>query len=97
MPQRKRKDIRKALIKKGFIEENNDHYFYTLVYKNKIQPIYTKISKGSKYKILQDGLLSLMSTQMKLSNKEFLGFVDCNISKDEYVALLQEKKLIPNE
>lgn len=94
MPQKKRKDIRKALVKKGFLEENNDHYFYTFVYKNKITPIYTKISKGSKYKTLQDGLLSLMSTQMKMSNKEFLDFVDCNISKSDYVTLLQKKNLI---
>ena len=37
MAQRDRRDIQRALTNKGFIEENNDHFFYTLEYKGKKQ------------------------------------------------------------
>lgn len=91
MAQRDRKNIKKALCAKGFIEENNDHYFYTFVYRNKITPIFTKLSKGSDYKTIRQGLLSLMSKQLKLSNKEFLDFIDCNLTLDKYIEIMKTR------
>jgi len=94
MAQREREDIRNALCQKGFREDNNDHYYYTLIYNNQVTSIFTKISKGSKYKTIQSGLLSLMSKQMKLSNKEFLDFIDCDLTDINYIKLLKERKIL---
>jgi hypothetical protein len=94
MPQRDREDIRGSLTRKGFIEENNDHYFYKFVYKDKETSIFTKLSKGSKYKTLHQSLLSLMSRQLKLTNLQFLEFVDCDLDENRYIEILKEKKFL---
>lgn len=94
MAQKDREEVRKALCSKGFIEENNDHYFYTLVCNSKMTSIFTKISKGSKYRTLQRKLLSLMSKQIKLSQSQFLEFVDCKLEKKDYIKILREKHIL---
>lgn len=94
MAQRDREDVRRSLCSKGFVEENNDHYFYVYVYNSKRTSIFTKISKGSKYKTLQRPLLSLMSKQLKLTFSQFVDFVDCTFTAENYLAHLEEKKLI---
>lgn len=94
MAQRDREEIRSALCAKGFLEENNDHYFYYLIYNSKRTSIYTKISKGSNYRTIQRKLLSLMSKQLKLSNTQFLDFVDCNLSGEKYLELLKQKNIL---
>ena len=94
MSQRDRKDIRGSLTSKGFIEENNDHYFYKFIYKNKETSIFTKLSKGSKYKTLHQSLLSQMSKQLKLSKRQFLDFVDCDLNGKKYIQILRDEKFI---
>ncbi len=94
MAQKERSEIRQALCKKGFVEEDNDHYFYTLVYNQKKTAIFTKISKGSNYKTIHQALLSLMSKQLKLSNNEFLQLVDCSISGESYIEILKKKDIL---
>ncbi|MHB8581048.1 MAG: type II toxin-antitoxin system HicA family toxin [Ignavibacteriaceae bacterium] len=93
MAQRDREDIRKALCKKGFTEENNDHYFYIFTYQNKKTSIHTKISKGSSYKTIQQSLLSLISKQLKLTNGELLDFVDCHLQIEDYLKILANKNI----
>jgi hypothetical protein len=94
MAQRDRERIRSSLTSKGFIEENNDHYFYSLIYQNKKTAIFTKLSKGSNYKTIQQKLLSLMSRQLKLSNHEFLELIDCEMTGEQYVQILKDKKIL---
>lgn len=94
MAQRDRENIRNSLAKKGFIEENNDHYFYTLIYKNKKTAVFTKLSKGTHYRTIQQKLLSLMSRQLKLSNHEFLELVDCDMTGEQYIQILKERNIL---
>ena len=94
MAQRDREDVRSSLCSKGFVEENNDHYFYVYVHNSKRTSIFTKISKGSKYKTLQRPLLSLMSKQVKLTFSQFLDLVDCSLTAEGYLAHLEGKKII---
>lgn len=94
MAQRERREIQKALCNKGFIEQNNDHYFYTLEYNGKKSAIFTKISKGSDYKTINQGLLSLMSKQLKLTKHEFLELIDCQMDYINYIKILKEKDIL---
>lgn len=92
--QRDRVDIEKALQKKGFQQENNDHRYFTLFNDNKKTAIFTKISHGSDYKIYGQSLLSKMSRQLKLSNKELLDLIDCDISGEKYLEILKNKNIL---
>jgi len=92
--QRDRTDIEAALQKKGFLKENKDHQYYTLYNNNKKTAIFTKISYGSDYKTYGQGLLSKMSRQLKLTNKELLDLIDCDISGEKYLEILTNKKVL---
>lgn len=92
--QRDRTDIEAALQKKGFLKENKDHHYYTFYSENKKTAIFTKISYGSEYKTYGQTLLSKMSKQLKLSNKELLDLIDCDISGERYLEILKNKKVL---
>lgn len=94
MAQRARREIQKALCAKGFVEEDNDHYFYTLEYNGKKSAIFTKISKGSDYKTIQQPLLSLMCKQLKLKNHELLELIDCKINYINYIKILKGRNIL---
>lgn len=93
MAQRKRSEIKKALSNKGFIKKtkSSDHEYYILTFEGKKTPIFTKISRGSKYKDYSQSLLSLMSKQLKLSNSQLLALIDCTMTHENYLAVLNEK------
>lgn len=99
MAVRERKRIEKSLKKKGFIEDsrgggsNRDtgHRYYYLHIAGKKTNVRTRVSVGSKYKDLDDDLLSAMQAQLKLDTKqEFLDFVDCPMSEDQYMTILRD-------
>lgn len=56
MPPLDRDDVEAGLKKKGFTEEDGDHRFYKLNVGDKYTGIFTKTSRGKKYKTLGDDL-----------------------------------------
>jgi len=88
MPRAK-KDVEKALSKKGFtLEKKRDHNYYFVHKNGKKTIINTKVSHGSN-KDIDDGLLNQMRKQMKLPEKEFEEYMNCTYSKDHYLEFLE--------
>jgi hypothetical protein len=88
--QRNRSLIRSSLLKKGFVEftKGRDHDFYFLYINNKKTQIFTKLSRGSKYKTYNRALLDLVKKQLKLNFKQLLDFIDCPIQFQDYLVIL---------
>ncbi len=86
-----RKDIERALQKKGFVKEAGDHNFYVYWTENgKKTSLGTKTSHGTSHKTLSDGLVSLMAKQCGLSAKEFKLFVSCTISQPQFEDIVRD-------
>lgn len=78
-----------SLCRKGFERKNDaDHVQYILYINGLKTRIRTKISHGENE--IGDDLISKMSRQLKLSKKQFLDLIECPLSKEEYVKLLQK-------
>lgn len=89
---RDRVDIEKSLLKKGFVEVGGDHQFFHFYVDGKFTGIHTKLSRGTKYKVYDDSLLSKMWKQLKLdSKKELLQLIDCPMNEEQYRGKLQDK------
>ena len=86
--------ILKNLKKKGFVASTNksvDHKYLEFVYNGK-HVLHTKLSHNKKD--IDDYLIRQMSTQCKLSKSEFLDLVNCPLSKEGFIAILESKGLI---
>lgn len=57
--------------------------------------IATHTSHGSKYKVLSDDLVKYMAAQVKLTKAEFVQFVNCTLTFQQYVALLRSRGILP--
>jgi len=90
MANRKRKDIEKSLTKKGFVLTESDHRYYSFIVDGK-EVAKTKVSHGTHYNVIDDGLISRMSHQCNLSKAEFLELVDCTMSQEQYMEILRGK------
>ena len=86
---RKKADVSRILRKKGFIlDDTRDHDYYYLYNSDGTKTtINTKISHGSDNDI-HDGLLGAMRRQIHLEKKQFNEYMDCTLSKDEYLTYL---------
>lgn len=91
---RSKKDVIRCLLKKGFTEEpKRDHIYFTVHGSDGRKTIvYTKVSHGSG-KDISDGLLSAMRKQMRLEKREFEEYMNCSLSKEDYLRILKEKGL----
>ena len=67
-----RANIVASLLKKGFVlhKKKRDHDFFFLRHHERIQPVYTKISRGTKYRTVGDDLLGKMSRQLHLTRAQ---------------------------
>lgn len=84
----------KSLKKKGFIDSNDhssDHKYLEFHHKGKMI-LYTKLSHGSKSD-LDDYLIKQMSSQCKLSKKEFIDLINCPLSQEKYIKILINNNL----
>jgi hypothetical protein len=91
MPSKDRNLISSSLQRKDFvIEEDRDHkcFFYHSS-NGKRTNIRTKVSHGTKYKVIGDNLLALMSKQCKLSKVDFWDLIDCPLTCELYEAKLK--------
>ena len=95
MTQLPRDAIGAALEKKGFTLDNQrDHFFYFLTVDGKRTGIYTKLSRGGKYREVQAPLIAAMAQQMGLTKAEFTKLVECEIDGARLLAMLRERKKI---
>lgn len=92
MSTKKTKDIKVALIQKGFSQENRDHSFFFLYVNGLKTSIRTKISYGMKE--YGDNLLAIVARQLHLSYKELNDLIDCPLSYENYISILKEKQII---
>ena len=91
MTTRDRKDVEKSLERKGFkrVESRHRHFVYWAL-SGKKTAVRTHTSHGSKYKILNDSLLSLMAKQCGgLSKGDFLKLVDCPLTREQFEYLAE--------
>jgi hypothetical protein len=89
LPSRKARDVKKALQKKGFRQEERDHWFYIFYHDGKKSPIHTKISHS--VTDISKRICGAMAHQMRLTNPQFEQFVDCKLDAKRYVSILIEK------
>lgn len=90
MPALERDDVEASLRQKGFEQEENDHKFFKLMVGGQYTGIYTKTSRGKKYKTLGNDLVGKMARQLRLTTGQFVELVECSISYEQYVVLLRE-------
>jgi len=89
---RKLGEAQQALGKKGFRSNQTHHTYYVLYINDKPTHIRTYLSHKNTGKDLWDNEVNGMKNQMKFNSpKELFQFIDCNISEDAYVKLLQDR------
>lgn len=88
-----RKLINSVLCKKGFTSDTSkDHVRYIHMFNGKETGIHTKMSHGTKYKRIDDNLLSKMKGQLKLDRSEdFRNLINCSMTEDNYIEFLRNK------
>ncbi len=84
------REIDRALVKKGFVRENSKDRIYRLWAAGKPTRVKTILSHASNMDY-DDHLLSQVGREMRLSKKELLQFVECTLSQEGYVDLLEER------
>ena len=89
----KKKDLIKALTKKGFNESEGKHHKLVLIVDGKSTTVYTIFSHGGGDP--GKDLLSKIKKDLKFVNQdEFESFVDCTKKYEEYISELQTKGVI---
>ena len=92
MPIRSKRQIEKALRKKGFVEQQGDHHFFIYYTSSGKQTgVFTKTSHTPHVKDVSGELFSRMAVQCKLSQVDFCRLVDCPLSREEYEKKLKAK------
>lgn len=91
--------VHKKLKKKWFKIDNDRDHYYCRFYKNGeiITDIRSKVGGYSKrkYKTLDDDLISQISKTLHFDDKkQFVGFLDCDPTKEQYQKMLFEKEKI---
>ena len=88
-----REKIRSALEKKGFKkdEKNRDHDYYFLQVAGKKSSVFTKLSRGSNYKTIGDGLVAKIAKQIFLTRSQFEKYVSCSMSREDYLEAVRAR------
>jgi len=93
MTTRKIDKVYSNLCRKGFVKRETHHTVLELRIDGQRTNIYTYMSHGSKE--IDNYLIREMSEQLKVNKKEFLEFIDCVMTQEEYVDILKNgNKLI---
>lgn len=75
------------MVKKGFVVRNTHHIFLHFYYMGKKTEIRTRVSHGHE-EIGQDNIHN-MAEQIHLTAKDFLSFVSCDISEEQYIKTMK--------
>jgi len=84
------RDIKAALARKGFVSRDGDHEYFIFHCDGKKTSVMTKFSRSATE--ADDWLQSQVAKQIKLSKAQFIRFVECAMSANEYRALLIDGK-----
>lgn len=91
----KTKDIKSALLKKGFRSDNRHHEYLWLYVGDRKTGVMTWLSHGrSEY---GEDLLAKVKKQLGVSKKQFFDLVGCPLNYETYVALLVKSGRIRTE
>ena len=82
-----KKKLEGVLEQKGFSRSNSRHEKYIFYWEGKKTPVHTVISHGGNE--YSDNLLGLVARQLKLTRGQLDNFVECPLTKEDYVILLQ--------
>ena len=91
-----RADILAALQAKGFDleQKNRDHDFLFFRHRGLTTAVYTKLSRGSRYKTIDDSLVSRMSKQVRLTKREFENLVSCSLTAEGFISALSKQGIL---
>ena len=92
MATRKAREIKEGLTKKGFIAVQRDHPYLFFSVEGRKSGVHTKISHGNKE--YGDNILSLVARQLHITTKQLDDLLDCPMSYEDYLSMLQEKKIV---
>ena len=81
------KAFEKALEKKGFIKDKTHHNMFWLYCEGKKTSVYTKTSHSEKE--FNDFLLSQRCKQIKLNKQQFIDFLNCPLTEENYLQILK--------
>jgi hypothetical protein len=95
----KRRDIVSALREKGFREQTRgrDHDYFFFEHEGLLEPVATKLSRGTGYREIGDGLIAKICRQLRLSRAEFDQLVACPLDRRGYEEILRTKGVIRPE
>lgn len=86
---RKRIDVEKGLLNKGFRKRDGDHHYFNYFNASgKKTAVFTKTSHS--HTEISDNLISLMARQCKISKPSFESLVDCPLQRSEYEKMLSD-------
>ena len=89
MMPRKKTDVERGLVNKGFVQSEGDHHFFVYyTIDGRKSEAHTKTSHTQKMKEIPDNLLGAMARQCCLKRSQFLDLVDCPLSREEFEVLL---------
>ena len=83
MSTRTTREIRNALLGKGFKKHDTHHEVFRLWVGGKKTRVSTRLSQGARE--YGDNLLALMAKQLNLRRAELDDLIDCPLSEEDYV------------
>jgi hypothetical protein len=88
MGARPAREIRKSLLRKGFVEEKTHHVCFGLCAAGRMTKVSTFYSHGAQE--CDDYILGKMAKHLKLTRAQFDDFIDCRLSGEAYLEMLRE-------
>ena len=83
MSSLKKRSIINSMTKKGFKENTSgDHIYLAFVVDGKKTGIKTKVSHS--HSEIGDSLIGLMAKEIKISKRDFMDFINCTLSEQDY-------------
>lgn len=92
MSSLKARQVHQGLLSKGFVLNNNDHRYFVFHIDGKKTSIRTRLSHGEKD--IGNPLILAMARQTHLSKEEFIDLVECPLSEEEYIHILESKNIL---
>lgn len=76
-------------MSKGFEKMERDHEIYSMVVDGEVT-VSTRMSRGSSHREISKDLLSKMSKQLKMSKQQFLEYIECTYTYEDYCKFIKE-------